>query len=234
MTTTTLGIGPLTQPSAPLRRRLVAVLRRLVESGVLAEGQRLIERDLCAEFTVSRVVLREALRELESEGLVTAGPRGLMVARLNRADSANIYAVRAALEALVARQFCAVATDQDLDALRQSFSALRQAYEAVDIGRLLDAKRAFYACLCVGARNEIVLDLLDRLNSRTSLLRSRSLADSARKAASLNEIAALLSALERRDGEAAARLAEEHVANAGAVALVSVTPSYSPEPEIVR
>ncbi len=56
------GLSPLAQESAPLRRKLAATLRRLVETGVLKAGQRVIEKDLCAELEVSRTVLREALR----------------------------------------------------------------------------------------------------------------------------------------------------------------------------
>ncbi|TBW41350.1 GntR family transcriptional regulator [Siculibacillus lacustris] len=233
MTTGPLGIAPLVQESAPLRRRLVAALRRSIETGALAAGERLIEKDLCAELAVSRTVLREALRELESEGLVSAGARGLFVTRLDRAEAENLYAVRAALEALMARQFCERADADDVVSLRAASADLARAYGDDDLAAALEAKRAFYRRLALGARNELSLELLARLDSRAGLLRRRSLADPRRRAASLAEIAALIDALERRDGAAAAELAERHVAAAAAVALTSfdVTPSH---PELTQ
>ncbi|MDR6951367.1 DNA-binding GntR family transcriptional regulator [Ancylobacter sp. 3268] len=214
-----LGIGPIGQESAPLRRKLVAILRRLIETGRLPAGQRLIEKDLCSELAVSRTVLREALRELEVDGLLVAGARGLSVAVLGRAEAENIYAVRAALEALVARQFCRRADSAAIAALDATLGALHRAYEAGTLGSMLDAKLDFYRTLCAGAGNPVARDLLDRLNARISLLRARSLADPARKHASLAEIDALMEALRRRDEDRAAVLAERHVAEAARTAL---------------
>ncbi|MBS7543096.1 GntR family transcriptional regulator [Ancylobacter oerskovii] len=226
-----LGIGPIGQESAPLRRKLTATLRRLVETGRLAAGQRLIEKDLCAELAVSRTVLREALRELEADGLLVAGARGLSVAVLSRAEAENIYAVRAALEALIARQFCQRADEAARTALGLVHVALRHAYEAGPLGALLDAKLDFYRTLCAGAANPVARDLLDRLNARISLLRARSLADPARKRASLAEIDDLVDALRRRDGDEAALCAERHVAAAARVALGSPASDLSNLPE---
>lgn len=213
------GLTPLAQESAPLRRKLAATLRRLVETGVLKAGQRVIEKDLCAELEVSRTVLREALRELESEGLLTAGPRGLFVMLLNRQEAENLYAVRASLEGLVAAQFCENADDADMALLKQAAERLEQSYNGEELDALLIAKRAFYTRLCAGARNTIVLDLLERLNSRTSQLRTLSLSVPARKIASIAEIRELVAALMRRDSIRARALAEAHVKNAGRVAL---------------
>ncbi|MCK0198921.1 GntR family transcriptional regulator [Ancylobacter sp. 6x-1] len=214
-----LGVGPLAQESAPLRRRLVATLRGLIANGTLPAGRRLIETELCAELRVSRTVLREALRELEADGLLVAGARGLSVAVLSRAEAQNIYAVRRALEGLIARQFCERAPEIALAALALAHRRLIGAYEADDLAGLLDAKLAFYRALCQGAENLVVLELVERLNARISLLRARSLAQPARKNASLAEIGGLVEALIARDADAAEALAARHIANAAAAAL---------------
>ncbi|MQT15623.1 GntR family transcriptional regulator [Segnochrobactrum spirostomi] len=223
-------IAPIVQESAPLRRKLAATLRRLVETGGLPAGERLFEKDLCAALGVSRTVLREALRELETEGLLVAGPRGLSVAVLGRADAENIYAVRAALEGLVARQFCERADAPAVAALRAAEAALVSAYANGPLPDILDTKLAFYRALCRGAGNDVALELIERLAVRTSLLRARSLNDPARKDASLAEIDALVTALAARDGPRAGRLAERHVANAARAAL-ALTPAPADDPE---
>ena len=226
-----LGIGPLEQESAPLRRKLTATLRRLIETGRLPAGQRLIEKDLTAELGVSRTVLREALRELEADGLLVAGARGLSVAVLSREEAENIYAVRAALEALVARQFCERADEVAMQALAGAHAALARAYAAGALGGILDAKLDFYRALCAGAANPVARDLLDRLNARISLLRARSLADPARLKASLGEIDALLAAIGRREGARAADCAGRHVAQVAQVALGTPSSSTFNDPE---
>lgn len=226
-----LGIGPIGLESAPLRRKLTATLRRLIETGQLPAGQRLIEKDLTAELGVSRTVLREALRELEADGLLVAGARGLSVAVFSREEAENIYAVRAALEALVARQFCERADAAAMQALTGAHAALTRAYAAGALGGILDAKLEFYRTLCAGAANPVARDLLDRLNARISLLRTRSLADPTRLHASLAEIDALVEAIGRREGAQAAECANHHVAQAARAALGAPPSSSLNDPE---
>ncbi len=227
---TPLGVGPIGHESAPLRRKLVATLRRLVETGRLPAGHRLIEKELCAELGVSRTVLREALRELESEGLLVAGARGLSVAILGRAEAENIYAVRGALEALLARQFCTRAGEAEKAVLRTAHARLAAAYAHGDLAAVLDAKLAFYGALGAGAANPVAGELIERLNARISLLRARSLGDTGRRAASLGEIDELVAALERGEAERAAELAGRHVA-AAAHAALGRHPSPLTQPE---
>src|SRR5471030_2241973 len=96
-----IALVPLRQDSAPLRRKVAAALRHAIEIGELKPGARLVEKDLCKKLGVSRTSLREALREVQAEKLVTTVPRGLVVAEISDEEAANIYRVRAALEGLV-------------------------------------------------------------------------------------------------------------------------------------
>src|SRR5262245_48289041 len=88
----------LVHESAPLRRKISASLRQAIEQGSLKPGERLVEKDLCRELNVSRTSLREAFRELESEGILVNHPRGMVVAQVTDHEASNIYKVRAALE----------------------------------------------------------------------------------------------------------------------------------------
>src|SRR6185312_3389625 len=99
-------LAPLHQPSAPLRNKIIAALRAAIETGLLAPGQRLIEKDLCEQLAVSRTSLREALRELQAEGILEySSSRGLAVAAVSIEDAKNIYRLRGVLEALAVEQF---------------------------------------------------------------------------------------------------------------------------------
>ncbi len=111
--------------AAPLRSQVVELLRRAIVGGELGPGERLVERVLCARFAVSRTVVREALRQLESEGLVTTVPqRGPVVAVLTAADAEALYEVRAVLEGLAGRAFAQRATPAERVALRERLAEL--------------------------------------------------------------------------------------------------------------
>ena len=137
--------------AAPVRHQVAEVLRTAITSGRFAPGQRLVEKDLCELTGVSRASVREALRQLESEGLIETLPnRGPSVSRLSPQDAVSIYQVRGALEALAAQLFAAQASDAKVAELEAAVQVLEQAYKARDVDRIVDAKRRFYAVLHLG------------------------------------------------------------------------------------
>src|ERR1700721_2979552 len=101
MTARIIGkLAPLHQQPAPLRNKIITALRSAIETGVLQPGARLVERDLCEQLQVSRTSLREALGELQAEGILTYSPtRRLSVSIISRTDAENAYRIRAAMEA---------------------------------------------------------------------------------------------------------------------------------------
>jgi len=216
---TTAQLRPVVHESAPLRRKIAASLRKAIQDGALLPGARLVEKDLCEQLSVSRTSLREALRELEVEGVVVATQRGLIVTALTREEAANIYGVRAALEGLIAEQFAQRASEADLLALRRVVDALDRAYKANEFPAIIAEKDRFYEILCLGAKNPIVLEVLTRLNARINRLRSLSRANQARGKASLAEIKSIMQALRARDAVGAREAAVVHVQQAAKAAL---------------
>lgn len=213
------GLGPVRQEAAPLRRKITSALRRAIETGALAPGSRLVEKDLCAELDVSRTSLRESLRELEAEGLVTNGSKGLVVTAISPQEARNIYAVRGVLEGLLVEQFARQADAGAMAQLDVAVADLASAYAEGVIERIIAAKAELYEVLCAGADNFIVLELLSRLNTRINRLRFASLSQPLRAKASIAEIHALADALKRRDAAEARRIALAHIDAAAAAAL---------------
>ena len=114
--------------AAPLRTQVSDILRREIVEMRLHPGQRLVERELIERIGVSRTTIREALRELASEGLVTTIPqKGAIVAIPSPKEAAEVYEVRALLEGLAAREFVDNATELHLEALRQAMSQVARA-----------------------------------------------------------------------------------------------------------
>ncbi len=217
------GAGRLTalqEPQVSLRSRIIAALRRAIETGVLEPGARLIERELCEQLKVSRTSLREALGELQAEGILTYSPtRRLSVSVISQADAENAYRIRGTLEALIVEQFIEKAGEDDIATLVAEGERLKAAYRSGDVDHMLVAKRAFYDRICAGAQNTIAFDIINRLVLRTSVLRRRSLQRHERQAQSIEEIDVLLSAIARRDVAAARSAALANVANSAKSAL---------------
>jgi DNA-binding GntR family transcriptional regulator len=212
-------LSPVEHQSAPLRNKIIVALRSAIETGVLKPGARLVERDLCEQLNVSRTSLREALRELQADGILfQTGARGLSVGVVDREEAANAYRIRTVLEALVVEQFIERADERDLRNLVKDAEALKTAYRSGDVSRILVSKRQFYDRICSGAQNALAFDIINRLVLRTSSLRSRSMARKVRQTESIDEIEAIVEAIRVRDVAAARQAAATHVENAMASA----------------
>jgi DNA-binding GntR family transcriptional regulator len=213
-------LTPLKQPAAPLRTQIIASLRKAIELGFLAPGTRLVEKDLCEQLGVSRTSLREALRELQSEGILEhTATRGLAVSAISREDATNVYRIRAVLEALIVEQFIEKADDGAVAALARDADALKIAYRSAELEQIVVAKRAFYDRICTGADNPVAFDIISRLILRTSSLRAPSLLRKQRQHESIKEIDALVRFIQQRDIAAARKMAAAHVDHAARSAL---------------
>lgn len=207
-------LAALQEPSISLRSRIIHALRRAIETGILAPGARLVERELCEQLQVSRTSLREALGELQAEGILTYSPtRRLSVSVISQTEAENAYRIRGTLEALVVEQFIEKAGNTELAALIQEGKRLKSAYRSGDVDQMLVAKRSFYDRICSGAHNAMALDIINRLVLRTSGLRRRSLLRKQRQQQSIKEVDTLIDAISRRNVEAARKAALRNVAN---------------------
>jgi len=205
---------------ATLRERVEDFLRDAIMQGHVAGGDRLRESELCLKLTVSRSTLREALRTLEAERLITIEPhRGPSVARVTEKDARELYAVRALLEGLAAQEFARLASQAQVAQLREQVCQLQALRDSVDRAQLLDAKRRFYDVLLSGSGNGLVREMLLGMHSRINLLRATSFARGERLAESLQEIDEICRAIEARDAGGAQRAAVRHVRRAERAAL---------------
>jgi len=153
--------------AAPLRQKVESVLREAIINGRLEPGQRLTERELVEMTGVSRTLIREALRQLESEGLIAVIPnKGPVVRELTAAEGQELYAIRAVLEGLAARLFVEHADEAAVDSLMQAAQAVIAAYENGDFPLALETKNRFYDVLFEGAGSETLSAMLNTLHAR--------------------------------------------------------------------
>lgn len=226
MTSPTIDIpasSALWRMAAPLRQQVVTLLRDAIVAGDYRPGERLVERVLCERLQVSRTVVREALRQLESEGLVNVEPnRGPVVTTLSAAEVADLYEAREVVESTVARLFAARATAVQREELAAQFAAMEAAVDAGDIKTQLTAKDAYYETLQRGAANDTLRRMLEAIHSRTSRARRLSLGSSGRGPKMLAEMRVLTAAAVAGDQEATATASVAHVRSAGEAALAAI------------
>ena len=207
------------RPVAPhaLYEEVAERLRQQIFDRTLEPGSRIDEPRLVAEFGISRTPLREALKVLAVEGLVTMKVRrGAYVTEMSERDVTDIYHLLGLLESDAASAAATTATPAQLSELK----ALHAGLEATVADRELFFERneAFHQCLLAVADNRWRTQIVADLRKMMKLNRHHSLFRTGRPAESLLEHGALMQALEGRDALASARLMREHFANGLAAA----------------
>lgn len=141
-----------------LREQALTALRAAITSGELEPGRHLVETELSEMLQISRGTLREALRQLEQEGLLSAGPRGrLSVRHLDEKEIRDIFSVRAALESLAARTLCELPDRQLVSSkLRAAIDAMTAA-ENSSLQERVETDLEFHRTLCRLTGNETLL-----------------------------------------------------------------------------
>ncbi|GJD78596.1 GntR family transcriptional regulator [Methylobacterium gregans] len=204
----------------PMRKQVEDGLRAAIVNGRFAPGEHLPDRVLCDLFGASRSVVREAVRLLEAEGLVTVVPnRGPFVTNLSVTEAEQIYEVRGVLEALAGECFARNATETERQELRAIWEELARTGETARREDLLAIKRRFYDVMLAGARNPYVARMLDQLLNRNMQLRAMSLSDPGRLKWTIRELRRVIEAIERRDADEAFSACREHVQRAAETAL---------------
>lgn len=167
ITITALPMLEIVKHAAPLRQQVESALRQAISDGRFRPGQRLTERELTVSMGVSRTLLREAFRQLESEGLITVIPnRGPVVRELSADEIQELYAIRAVLEGLAARTFAEKASDKNLQLLGKAAADAIAAYKAEDPAGALEGKNRFYDILVDGAGSQSLSAMLATLHAR--------------------------------------------------------------------
>lgn len=215
----------VTRIAAPLRQQVADGLRDAIQAGEYAPGTRLVEGPLCVRFDVSRTVVREALRQLEAEGLVQVeANRGPVVVTLTEHDVASLYQVRGSLEGLAGALFATEATAGECAELRRRLGGLEEILPAGTLGDRLQAKDDFYDALLEGTHNEVLRHMVESIHGRTRLFRGFSLQAPGRIAESLAELRTITAAAAiARDAAAAKAACEQHIVRSGELAMQEFT-----------
>lgn len=197
-----------------VKNLLIERIRNEIIRGNFAPGQRLRLRDLADQFKVSTQPIREALNDLESEGLVQAEPRkGAVVTKLTPEELRDIYDIRAALEAMATRLAVPHVTAATLTQLNDTIQEMdRQLGQVVELVRL---NSAFHMTLYAVSGRKHLYDLIETLRHRTSHYLHAYMIDLGGMPLAQEEHRAILTACRKGDVEQASAIMHKHVAEVG-------------------
>ena len=202
-------------------------LRQRIFSHELPPGTWGDEQALGEYYGISRAALREALKVLASEGLVTLKPRrGCYVTEISERDLDEVFSVMSMLEGECARSSAAKANTADLERLRAIHADLENAAAAADIDGFFEANQAFHLALQEIADNRWLLHVIEDLRKVIKLSRHHSLFSEGRLEQSLSEHREILQALLARDGQRAEELMRAHILS-GRAALARIAATKS-------
>ena len=180
-----------------------------IRRGALLPGDRLRETELAERLSVSRTPVREAIRQLETDGLVTHAPRqGATIRSLDYAEVVELYEMRAVLEATAAQLAARVASDIELDELQELNAELSATKDPQEAARL---NRIFHATLFDIAKNRFLTKSMQALQKALFILGPTTLSEGSRAQDAVGEHAKVLDALSARDGEAAEAAMRTHI-----------------------
>jgi DNA-binding GntR family transcriptional regulator len=199
---------------ASMKGFVVDALRDAIVAGTLSPGEKLSEARLAQRFGVSRTPVREALKQLEAERLVSIERRrGTFVKQFTRREVIELYDVRAALEGMAAR-LCAERRSEECAArVRQAYSRMSDAVDRDDASGFLREDQRLHELIFEGAGNDRLTEhyrLLDQHMQRQLLGRIVT-SRAGRMRRSLHEHVPIIVAVERGDGEAAESAMRAHV-----------------------
>ena len=200
-----------------LRSKVFEQIRDDILSGVYQDGNELREIVLAHKMGVSRTPVREALRQLELEGLVTIIPnKGAKVTAITQKDVKDIYMVRSQLEGLCARWATMNITQDQIDELEE---ALFLAEYHVKRGTEASAKQVaeldskFHQVLYSASNSRILEHVLKDFHKYVKMARQLSIDTPSRAEKSIQEHRRILEAIKARDEDLAEKLADEHIMN---------------------
>ena len=197
-----------------LHEELGERIREMIFDDRLATGTRVPERDLCERFGISRTPLREALKVLASEGLITLQPnRGAWVTQLTPEDVDELFPIIGALEALSGSLACENATDADIAEGRALHYEMALHHTRGDQPEYFRVNQLIHGRIMELAGNPTLLQVYASLASRIRRARYLANASIARWDEAMREHEEILDALATRDGETLAALLKSHLLN---------------------
>ncbi len=197
-----------------LHIELADAIRDLIMSGELPAGQKVPEKELCDTYGVSRTPLREALKVLATDGLLTLEPnRGAWVSQITQQDLEEVFPVMGALEALAGELACRKITDAEVDKVAVLHDKMMDHYANRRLRDYFVTNQQIHETILEAARNQTLATQYRSLTARVRRFRYIANMSDARWQRATEEHVLILEHLRNRDGKALADVLRVHVQN---------------------
>lgn len=198
----------------PLRDVVFNTLRQAILTGELKPGERLMEIHLANKLGVSRTPIREAIRKLELEGLVTMIPRrGAEVAQITEKSMNDVLEVRRALDALCAELACDRINEEGLESLKKSCVAFEAAIRTKDAKKIAQADVALHDIIVQATGNQRLIQLVHNLSEQMYRYRFEYIKDISQHENLVEEHRIIYESILKKDKKTAAEAARIHIDN---------------------
>ena len=198
----------------PLRDVVFNTLRQAILTGELKPGERLMEIHLANKLGVSRTPIREAIRKLELEGLVTMIPRrGAEVAQITEKSMNDVLEVRRALDALCVELACERITQEDMGRLKQACEAFEAAGRTRDVKKIARADVELHDIIVQATGNQRLVQLIHNLSEQMYRYRFEYIKDASQHQRLIDEHRMIYESIVKKDREAASQAAHVHIDN---------------------
>ncbi len=205
-------LQPIEESRRTLAAQVTEQIRHAILNRALAPGSRINQNQLAEDLNVSLVPIREALKTLESEGLVKIIPRrGAFVTEISLDDLDELYFARQLIEGESIRIALPRLNADDFAFLQQTIDAMKRATEIGDIQSFMKLNRNFHMCIYQKTNNRHLLQIIDILWERSELYRYRYMFVIRNAETIHREHEAILVALKDRDADLAVQLARDHI-----------------------
>lgn len=198
----------------PLRDVVFKTLRQAILTGELKPGERLMEIHLANRLGVSRTPIREAIRMLELEGLVTMIPRkGAEVSRISKQDISDVLEVRASLDALAVRLCCERITEEEIQKLEEAVKSFSEAVDSGDLTAVAQADVDYHDIIVNASKNKRLVQMVFNLAERVYRYRLEYIKDKSSHENLIKEHQEILDFIKKKDAANAEKAIIKHVQN---------------------
>lgn len=202
------------QADLPLRDLVFNTLRQAILTGELKPGERLMEIHLADKLGVSRTPIREAIRKLELEGLVTMIPRrGAEVAQITEKSMNDVLEIRRTLDALCAELACDRITEEGLEALKQACDNFEQCVTGKDTRKIAQADVALHDIILQATGNPRLIQMVNNLAEQMYRYRFEYIKDGSQHERLVEEHRIIYQSILNKDRDTAAAAAKTHIDN---------------------
>lgn len=198
----------------PLRDVVFNTLRQAILTGELKPGERLMEIHLANKLGVSRTPIREAIRKLELEGLVTMIPRrGAEVAQITEKSMNDVLEIRRAMDALCVELACDRISEEELEKLKNACDYFEKAVRSKDAKKIAQADVELHDIIVQATGNQRLIQLVNNLSEQMYRYRYEYIKDASQHERLIEEHRIIYESIVKKDKETASQAARMHIDN---------------------